>query len=401
MYDVIIVGARSAGSPTAMLLARKGYRVLLVDKATFPSDTMSGHFILPRGVACLKRWGVLEQLIATNCPAITTRKLDLGLFALVGTATLIDGVAAQYAPRRTVIDQLLVNTAVEAGAELRTGFTVQKLLMDGERVTGIRGQDTEGEPVNEHATLVVGADGMRSFVARAVQAPTYHSKPAFTCGYYAYWSGIPIEGTEIYPRAHRIIFALPTNDGKVLVAIQWSREEFPAIRRNIAAHFMQTLDEFAPHLARRVRRGRQEERFIGTGDLPNFFRRSHGPGWALVGDAGLFKDPVLAHGMSDAFQHAELLAEAIDSGLSGRRPLQDVLADYEQRRNEAALPLYELNCQAAMLEPPSPDKQRLFQALRNNQHETNRYFAALSGSISPTEFFTPENIARIISGAGS
>ena len=397
MYDVIVVGARCAGSPTAMLLARKGYRVLLVDKATFPSDTMSGHFIHSRGVACLKRWGLLEQLAATNCPAITRKTLDFGSFSLVGSEPPSDGVAVQYAPRRTVIDQILVNAAVEAGAELREGFTVQKLLMDGERVTGIRGHHAQDEPVTEQATLVIGADGRRSLVAHAVQAPTYHSKPSFTCGYYAYWSGIPIEGAEIYPRAHRIIFALPTNDGKTLVAIQWPREEFQAVRRNIAAHFMQTLDEFTPHLASRVHEGRQEERFVGTGDIPNFFRKPYGSGWALVGDAGHFKDPVLAHGMSDAFQDAERIAEAIDSGLAGRRPLQDALADYEQRRNEAALPLYEINSQMAMLEPPPPETQCLLNALRSNPIETSRYIAVLAGSISPAEFFAPENIARIIS----
>jgi 2-polyprenyl-6-methoxyphenol hydroxylase-like FAD-dependent oxidoreductase len=168
MYDVIVVGARCAGSPTAMLLARKGYRVLLVDKATFPSDTMSGHFIHTRGVACLKRWGLLEQLAATNCPAITRKTLDFGTFSLVGSEPPSDGVAVQYAPRRTVIDQILVKAAVEAAAELREGFTVQKLLMEGERVTGIRGCYAQDELVTEQATLVIGADGTRSLVARAV-----------------------------------------------------------------------------------------------------------------------------------------------------------------------------------------------------------------------------------------
>jgi len=396
MYDVIVVGARCAGSPTAMLLARKGYRVLLLDKATFPSDTMSGHFLRQRGAACLKRWGILERVIATNCPAITSVTLDLGPFSLVGSILPTDGVTALYAPRRVVLDHILVNAAIEAGAELREGFHVQELLKEGERVTGVRGRHVRGEPVTEKARLVIGADGMRSVVARAVQAPTYQRKPVFCCAYYAYWSGISVAGVELYPRDHRIIIVFPTNDGKVLVGIQWPHEEFDTIRRDIRGHFFETLEAYAPHLARRVRQAKQEERFVGTGDLPNFFRKPYGPGWALVGDAGHFKDPVLAHGISDAFRDAELLAEAIDSGLVGRRPLQEALADYEQRRNETALPLYEINCQRATLEPPPPDMQSLFIALRSNSVEFSRYMAAVAGTVSPAEFFARENMARIL-----
>ncbi|MBO0791188.1 MAG: FAD-dependent monooxygenase, partial [Ktedonobacteraceae bacterium] len=179
MYDAIIVGARCAGSPTAMLLARKGYRVLLVDKARFPSDTMSGHFIHTRGVACLKRWGLLEQVIATNCPAITRAKLDFGPFSLTGAELPVDGVAGTYAPRRYLLDKILIDAAVEAGVEMREDFNVQGLLMDNERVVGIRGRQAQGPTVTERASIVIGADGMRSFVARMVQAPTYEVRPDF------------------------------------------------------------------------------------------------------------------------------------------------------------------------------------------------------------------------------
>jgi 2-polyprenyl-6-methoxyphenol hydroxylase-like FAD-dependent oxidoreductase len=324
--------------------------------------------------------------------------LDLGPFSLVGSVLPINGVSALYAPRRTVLDHILVEAASEAGAELREGFVVQELLMEGERVMGIRGHDARGKVVTEKATLVIGADGKHSMVARTVRAPLYQSRPVLCCAYYAYWSGMAAEGVEMYPRDHRIIYAVPMNDNKVLVAMQWPRDEFHAIRRNIPGHFFETLEASTPHLARRVRQGKQEERFVGTGDLPNFFRKPYGPGWALVGDAGHFKDPVLAHGMSDAFLDAELLAEAIDSGLAGRRPLDGVLADYEQRRHEFALPLYELNCQMAALEPPPPDMQRLLSALRDDPVEVDRYIATLSGTIAPAEFFAPENMARIISG---
>ena len=203
------------------------------------------------------------------------------------------------------------------------------------------------------ATLVIGADGKRSVVAHDVQAPTYSVSPTYTCGYYTYWSGVSLPGQEIYQRAHRAVITFPTNDGKVVVAIQWPRDQFDIVRHDIKGHFLETLEQYTPQLAMRLRKGTPAERFVGTGDLPNFFRRTYGPGWALAGDAGHCKDPILAHGISDAFRDAQLLVDAIDSGLSGRHPLQEALADYEQQRNESAMPLYEFNCQMARLEPPS------------------------------------------------
>jgi 2-polyprenyl-6-methoxyphenol hydroxylase-like FAD-dependent oxidoreductase len=354
MYDVIVVGARCAGAPTAMLLARKGYHVLLVDKATFPSDTMSSHFLQTRGVVCLKRWGILERLIATECPPIRSMIIDAGPALFTDAVPPTDGVDVCYAPRRIILDHILVNAAVEAGVHLRENFHVQELLWEDERVIGIRGRQPQGKTISEQATLIIGADGKRSLVARAVQAPTYSALPALTCGYYTYWSGVSLERQEIYQRDQRAIITFPTNDGKVVVAIQWPREQFDAVRHDVKGHFLETLEQYTPHLALRLWAGTQAERFVGTGDLPNFFRRPYGPSWALVGDAGYCKDPILAHGISDAFCDAQRLADAIENGLSGKLPLQEALADYEQRRNEEALPLYELNCQMARLKPPSP-----------------------------------------------
>ena len=339
MYDAIVVGARCAGSPTAMLLARQGYRVLLLDRAGFPSDTLSTHYIHQPGVARLKRWGLLDQVVASNCPPARRQVLDVGPFALVGTPPPADGVADAYAPRRRVLDTILVEAAVQAGAELREHFTVQELLTDGERVTGIRGHAAGGAMVTEEARIVVGADGLRSFVARSVQAPAYNTRPARTCAYYTYWGDVPIQGIELYVRPDRAIIAGPTNDGQTLTIIYWPRAMFHDVRADIEGHFMQALD-LAPGLAERVRHGKRSERFQGTADLPFFFRKPYGPGWALVGDAGYHKDPFTAEGITDAFRDAELLGEALDAGLRGRRPLEEALAGYEQRRNEAALPIY-------------------------------------------------------------
>ena len=395
MYDTIVVGARCAGSPTAMLLARKGYRVLLVDKATFPSDSMSTHYIHQPGVAHLARWGLLEHVVATNCPPISKVLLDLGPFALTGSPPGADGLAEAYCPRRTVLDAILVDAAVAAGAELREGFTVQEVLMDGQRVIGIRGRTQGGSSVTEYARMVIGADGLHSRVARAVQAPTSSEKPTFNCAYYTYWSGVPIEDVEWYPRDHRMVIGFPTNDGLVCIAVEWPRAEFHAFRANIEENYLKTL-ELAPDLAERVRAGKREERFVGTADLPNFFRKPFGPGWALVGDAGYHKDPITGEGITDAFRDADLLAEALHRGWSGRCELEEALADYEQQRNETAMPIYELTCQLSSLEPPAPEMQQLFSALRGNQEQTNRFFGTIAGTVPIPEFFSPQNIERIM-----
>jgi len=399
MYDAIIVGARCAGSPTAMLLGCLGYRVLLVDKATFPSDTLSTHFVRTPGVARLKRWGVLDKIIASKCPPIATFTIDLGPFALRGTPPPVEDIATMYAPRRTVLDKILVDAAVEAGAELREGFFVEEILRDGDRVTGIVGRHPGGQSVKEQARVVIGADGMRSLVARSVQAPTYQAKPTLTCGYYSYWSGVPLAEAEIYLRPRRMFITFPTNEQLACIYVAWAISEFQAFRADIAGNFLQTLD-LAPHLAEQARQGKQAGRFVGTADLPNFFRKPYGPGWALVGDAGYHKDPYAAQGIMDAFRDVELLVEAIDAGLSGRRSLEEALAGYEQQRNDIALHLYEYDTQRAFLEPLPPERQQLFAALQGNQEQTNRFWGLAEGTTSISEFFSPENVQQIMAAAG-
>jgi flavin-dependent dehydrogenase len=403
MYDAIVVGARVAGSPTAMLLARKGYRVLLLDKASFPSETVSTHMISVGGSAQIRRWGLLEQVEATNCPPVTNIVLDLS-FDLFGSFTLTgfpppidDGFAAIYAPKRIVLDKILADAAVEAGAELRENFTVTELLIDGERVIGIRGQSRGGEVVTEKARLVVGADGMRSLVARSVAAPMYATTPPGTCGYYTYWSGVPIDALEFYTRPNRTIVAFPTNDEQAAIFVEWTNREFHTFRADLERNFAKTLEEIAPDLAERVHGGQRVDRFLGTADLPNFFRKPYGPGWALVGDAGCHKDPITAQGITDAFRDAELLSQAIDAGLSGRQPLDEALAGYEQQRNEVLMPLYEFICDRATLEPFPVEFQQVLAALRGNQDGINRFFGVIQNTIPFREFFSPENLLQILS----
>lgn len=337
MYDVIVIGARCAGSPTAMLLARAGYNVLLLDRATFPSDKLSTHYIQPMGVQYLEDWGLLERVVATGVPAIRTFSVFIG-GAPVPTPPL---ERPAYCPRRYLLDSILVDAAVEAGAELRSGFRVEEVAMEGERVMGIAGRDREGNLTRESARFVVGADGHHSLVARAVRAPEYRQREALTGGYYSYFSGIEMEGAEVHISDRGGVLAFPTNDGRVCIAAGGPRSEFHAYRADIEGRFFSILDA-SPLFAARVRAGKREERWMGTADVPNFFRKPWGDGWALVGDAGYMKDPVTGFGITDAFRDAGLLAKALDLALSGELPAAEALRGYQDRRDAAALPIYEM-----------------------------------------------------------
>ncbi|HZS22140.1 MAG TPA: NAD(P)/FAD-dependent oxidoreductase [Pseudonocardiaceae bacterium] len=396
-YDVIVVGARCAGSPTAMLLARAGYRVLAVDRATFPSDTISTHLVHPPGVAALRRWGLLDRLKATGCPPIDTYMFDFGPFAITGSPGT-EGAPVAYGPRRTVLDKLLVDAATEAGAEVREGFTVSDVVIDDGRVVGVRGHGRNGALVTERARVVVGADGWRSRVARSVRPYQYHDKPRLLCGYYTYYSGLEMSGRfETYVRPDRGFAAWATNDDLTLVVGGWPFAEFDANKKDIEGNFLKML-ELAPPFAQRIRAAHREDRFVGTA-VPNFFRKPFGPGWALVGDAGYNKDFITAQGITDAFRDAQLCATALDEALSGACSFEVAMARYQHTRDQHVLPMYEFTIQLATLEPPPPELAKLLQALHGNTEAMDAFARVNAGVTCPSEFFSHENVERIFAEA--
>ncbi len=395
MYEVIVIGSRVAGATTALLLARKGLKVLAVERAAFPSDTLSTNNIQLPGVARLERFGLLGQLAAAGTPAIRRVRFDPGPVVLEGSFPCFEGVDAVYGPRRTLLDTLLVEAAREAGAEVRERFVVDELTFSDGRVTGVRGRSHRGSEVVEHAPLVVGADGKHSLVAKAVKAATYEEQRPLSFGYYTYWEGVPLDGGEIYGRGRRLIGAWPTNDGLVMTYVAWPADEFHVFRRDLEGNLLATLD-LAGDLGERVRAGRRAERIYGSADLPNFFRRPYGPGWALVGDAGLTLDPITALGINDALRDAELLADAITAGLGGGVPLERALDAYQLQRDAAALPMYRFTLELASMAPPKPEQEVLFRALEGRQQEIDRFLGVLACAVSPTDYFSPRNLRRLI-----
>jgi 2-polyprenyl-6-methoxyphenol hydroxylase-like FAD-dependent oxidoreductase len=364
-----------------MLLARKGYRVLLVDRATFPSDTMSTHLVHPPGVAALARWGLLERLEATGCPPVETYSFDFGPVTIAGAPQPIDGVARAYCPRRTVLDQLLLDAAVQAGVEVREGFTVDELLIADSDVTGIRGHRRGGGRVSEHARVVIGADGRHSLVAKTVQPEQYDERPSRLAMYYAYWSDLPVDGFETTVRAEqrRGWAAASTHDGLTVLPFAWPIEEFQANRTDIEARFFASI-ALAPAFAERVGAATRASRFVGTAELPGYLRKPFGAGWALVGDAGYHKNPITAMGINDAFRDAELLADALDDAFSGRRSYDAALTGYQQARDRAALPVYAFTDDFAQLRPPPPELQQLLVAMEGDQEAMDGFVSVQAGT---------------------
>jgi 2-polyprenyl-6-methoxyphenol hydroxylase-like FAD-dependent oxidoreductase len=391
-YDAIVVGARVAGSPTALLLARRGYRVLAVDRGTFPSDTLSTHIVHAPGVAALHRWGLLDRLAATGCPAIGRYRLDFGPIVISGSPEPVDGVDIAYAPRRTVLDKLLVDAVREAGAEVREACNVDDILVDNGRVVGIRCGERE-----EHAPIVIGADGRNSRVAKAVGATPYNTKPRLEYAYYTYFSGLPCRDIENYIRPDRGFGVAPTNDGLTMIVMGWPYAEANAFKSDVAGNFYKTLEQ-VPSFAARVAGARQVAPFLG-GAVPAWFRKPYGDGYALVGDAGYNKDPITAQGITDAFHDAERCVRAIDSWLGGGTSFDAAMSAWHRERDSRVAGMYEFTAQMATLAPPPPEMQHLLEAVSHNQDSMNGFVSVIAGTIPPTTFFSEENVAHIMTQA--
>ncbi len=391
-HDIIVVGTRCAGAPLAMMLARKGYRVLGLDRARFPSDALSTHFLWPRTTRYLASWGLLDRLAATGCPLIELVTMHFGSVTLKGRPDAVDGVAAMYCPRRTVLDRLLVEAAREAGAEIREETTARDLLLDGRRVVGVRAVGPRGESIEERAAIVVGADGVFSQVARLAGAGDRKLVPSLTCGYYAYWSDVATDGVEFVVHHGRDNLVFPTHDGLTCVWAGRSHDQWSDYRADVEAGYFATLD---PDILTRVRAGKRATPFRGTGKLPNFYRRASGEGWALVGDAAYHRDPLTGMGIGDAFLGATLLADAIDRAFDGNAPID--LSSYQHELEAKTHAVFEYTLHAGALRDPGAQTP-LYARIAASSEATRQMMNVVSGVLPYTAFFSQENMARLFGG---
>jgi flavin-dependent dehydrogenase len=343
-YDAIVVGARVAGAATAMLLARAGQRVLVLDRARYGSDTLSTHAFMRGGVVQLSRWGLLDEVVAAGTPPITRTVIRYGVEEEVIDIRPAPHTGALYAPRRTVLDRVLVDAARRAGAEIRFEVTVTGLLRDAEGiVTGVEARDADGRRVVARAPITIGADGIRSRVAREVGALTY-GRAANASGMVAgYWSGLDVDGYQWLYAPGEGAGLIPTNDGLVCAWVATSSHRFLTERRRRPEHgFHEAFRRVAPDWAEALGDAEQVEPLRGFAGVHGYLRQPWGRGWALVGDASHFKDPLTTHGMTDALRDAELLARAVLAAASGTTTSARALADYQDTRDALARPLHEL-----------------------------------------------------------
>lgn len=341
-HDVVVVGGRVAGAATAMLLARCGHRVLVIDRANAGSDTVSTHTILRLGLLQLKRWGLLDRIEACGAPPLPEVRLGFGDEIVSIHLSNDFGIDALYAPRRTVLDPILEQAAVEAGAEFRHRNRVVDLIWDGHRTTGVV-VDDGGEKQTIEARYVVGADGMFSRTVDRASARTYRSIPAANATYYAYFTGVQTDHLHFHFTPGVTAGMIPTNDGETCIYMGWHTDRIGAFRADADAAFRDQARAAHPALGQAVADGERVSRYRGTPGLPGFLRQPAGPGWALVGDAGYTKDNISAHGISDALRDAELCARAIDASLADPSHERRYFSEYWVARDRLSVSILELS----------------------------------------------------------
>jgi 2-polyprenyl-6-methoxyphenol hydroxylase-like FAD-dependent oxidoreductase len=394
MWDAVVVGARCAGATTALLLARQGHRVLLMDRAKFPSDTMSTLFIHQPGISRLERWGLLDAVISSGCPRIENVTYMLQDVALRAALPALGNINFAYAPRRYILDQLLITAAVDAGADLAQECPLSEILSEGDgRVSGVRFRTPAGTMAAEKSRLVIGADGMRSKVAQLVGSPVTINDPLATCIYYSGWAGLGT-GFEMRERQGRWLATIPTNDGVTLILTYFPQQEFAVVKNDPYKNHLAAIQASAPEVFDQLATSDQVVRLHGTGDQRNFFRQPWGPGWALVGDAGHHEDSITARGITNAFIQAELLCEEVAGNLDSEKQLATALSRFSERRDAALIGTYRSTLETAQLQVQK-SRVEMLRKISEIPELTQRYFALAAGIIPMDEFLTPELVAML------
>lgn len=394
-FDAIIIGARCGGAPIALELAKAGHKVLLLDRMKFGSDIMSTHFVKRGGISLLKKWGLLEDVKKAGTPAIKTLTFDVDGTKLTGQAMPFGDTDEDYTPRRIYLDKIIVDAAIKVGAEAREGFKVTELIFENDRVVGVKGIHSQGTSVSEYAKVVIGADGINSFVAKATKAEKRVNAGTHTCGYYAYYSGtrVSVDSANLYIRNNdrRFLINFPTNDGLDMVFLFWPTEEAKRVRGDIDAAFNESL-KLAPDFEERVHSGTRETKFYGSHLFPNYMRRAHGAGWALVGDAAIHRCPITAQGITNAFTHADILSEELKLAFSGEKEIDQALSDYDNCQFNILKPMFDYTLHLALLQPLHQDIAKMLPMVKDDPVATSAFLGAFMGSVPLDKVLPPHLI---------
>ena len=351
-YDVVVVGARVAGAATAMLLARQGFDVALVDRADLPSDTLSTHALARGAIVQLDRWGLLHEVIASGAPQVRSAAFVLPEVRIDRQLKVKGGFDFVLAPRRYILDAILLRAAEEAGVTVQTGVSVTGTVTDPSgQVTGVTLRDSADQTSVISARLVIGADGLRSRIARSVGARIIEQRPSDSSVTYSYVAGLDTEGFEFHLGERSFAGVFPTHDGEANVWMCLPGDGARVTSSDRERGYLSLLESAAPSLAERVASARITAPIRTALELPNQVREAAGPGWALVGDAGAHRDPITGHGITDAFRDAELLARRAGHFLDGVLSEGDALAAYQFERNFALAPIFDLTWRIAQFPP--------------------------------------------------
>ena len=342
-FDVVVVGARCAGSPLAALLAHRGLRVAVVEKAQFPRDTLSTHFFQAQALASLERLGVTEKLQATGSPCVGMVNLRIEDLQFQAPLPQQPGdVGGLRSVRRLVLDPILAEAAAQAGAEVRMGATVTGLVRDGGRVSGVHVKQ-DGAESTLQARLVVGADGRNSTVASSAGARKYNVVWNERFAYWSFFEGAepgPDPAFVLHRWGERFVIAAPSDSGLYQVVVMPELGELPRYREDLEGSYIEHVHSCQP-VAEALSGARRVGKIFGMLRWQGFFREASGAGWVLLGDAGHFKDPAAGQGIGDAFRQGEALVEPIVRGLEDSdRALDEALVEWGRWRNDDAIGHY-------------------------------------------------------------
>lgn len=400
--DAVVVGARCAGSAVATTLARAGHRVVALDSARFPSDTLSTHLLWPAGVAELSRLGALAAVAELGAPRLTHAFAAGAGHTIATPFPEVDGIDYTLCVRRTGLDHALVRTAREAGADIREQSRVTELVWDGDRCAGVRYRDADGKTTEIRAALVVGADGRRSTVAKLVDAETpYESEPSGRDCYFAYWRDEHPDWRATaaqWREGADLGTAFPCDDGLLLCLVQ-PPAEAGALRPGDAERRYAAAIDRIPALRARLRGCEQATRVRSATGIVSYFRRASGPGWALPGDAGHFKDPVTAQGIRDALRYGRHLAESVAAVLHDPSALDRALTAWDRQRVLECREIYHWTNRLARGTAMSPLEVELYRAATTDPDLAAITTGIFSRTRRPAELYSPARMARLTAGA--